>query len=250
MVRRAAIIAVLGGSFLLRLSSLTFAQSSSGFAGVWSLNRSLSDFPKELGFNIVEVPPPDGQAAPYSTVIVIVPDNDANRTSILHVGLVPPRASITTLPSSSGEPASTFMRSARRPAFTTATASTTLLARTANVPLVGLLLPVSSDDEPLRPGNEVGTSSQIRPIAVPLSVWPIDGTAVTRAVGPGTGASEGAADAARVADGVGGAAGPPQAMATEAMSSTTAVGTPSLPRIALDEGTAAARGCGTVIGAC
>jgi len=50
----------------LGLASLTFAQSSSGFAGVWSLNRSVSDFPKELGFNIVEVPPPDGQAAPSS----------------------------------------------------------------------------------------------------------------------------------------------------------------------------------------
>jgi len=181
---------------------------------------------------------------------VIVPDNDANRTSILHVGLVPPRASITTLPSSSGEPVSTFIRSASRPAFTTATASATLLSRTAKMPLVGLLLPVSSVDEPLRPGNEAGTSSQIRPIAVPLSVWPIDGTAVTRAVGPGTGVSEGAADAGRLADVEGGATGPPQALASDAVSSTMAVASASLPRCPLGEGTAAARRCGKVTGAC
>jgi len=37
--------------FWLAFAALTAAQSSSGFGGIWSLNRSLSEFPKELGFN-------------------------------------------------------------------------------------------------------------------------------------------------------------------------------------------------------
>ena len=48
----------------LASASFALAQSSSGFAGVWSLNRSLSEFPKELGFNIVSVPAPEGSPEP------------------------------------------------------------------------------------------------------------------------------------------------------------------------------------------
>ena len=46
----------------LVFASAAFAQSSSGFAGIWSLNRQLSEFPKELGFNIA-LEPADAQPA-------------------------------------------------------------------------------------------------------------------------------------------------------------------------------------------
>ena len=53
--------------FWLAFAALTAAQSSSaGFAGVWSLNRQLSQFPKELGFSADWFPTSDttGRAAP------------------------------------------------------------------------------------------------------------------------------------------------------------------------------------------
>jgi hypothetical protein len=51
----------------LALAAFAIAQSSSGFAGIWSLNRSLSEFPKELGFNVDWIQPDaDGQPAPES----------------------------------------------------------------------------------------------------------------------------------------------------------------------------------------
>ncbi len=51
--------------WLLAFAALTGQSSSSGFAGVWSINRQLSQFPKELGFNAdwFPQPEPDGQAA-------------------------------------------------------------------------------------------------------------------------------------------------------------------------------------------
>src|SRR5216684_6998576 len=41
------------------------AQSASPLAGVWTLNRSLSELPREIGFNPSWMPPPpgDGQSA-------------------------------------------------------------------------------------------------------------------------------------------------------------------------------------------
>ena len=40
------------------------AQSASPLAGVWTLNRSLSEFPKEIGFNVDwVVPDPNDPAA-------------------------------------------------------------------------------------------------------------------------------------------------------------------------------------------
>lgn len=35
------------------------AQTGPPFAGVWTLNRPLSEFPKEIGFNVVQMPPAD-----------------------------------------------------------------------------------------------------------------------------------------------------------------------------------------------
>src|SRR4051812_41826194 len=56
--------------FRLAFAAATAAQSSSGFAGIWSLNRSLSEFPKELGFNAGFIPPPDaGQRRPSTPVV-------------------------------------------------------------------------------------------------------------------------------------------------------------------------------------
>jgi hypothetical protein len=45
------------------------AQSASPIAGVWTLNRSLSEFPKEIGFTLHGLPPPDsdGAGAPASS---------------------------------------------------------------------------------------------------------------------------------------------------------------------------------------
>src|SRR4051794_5430228 len=53
--------------FWLLFTPLLLAQTASESNGVWSLNRSLSEFPKDLGFSIpVPSLEPDGQAAPAS----------------------------------------------------------------------------------------------------------------------------------------------------------------------------------------
>src|ERR1051325_1706042 len=46
---------------------LAAAQSISTFAGVWSLNRSQSEFPKELGFTIEGFTPPEPGAQPSAS---------------------------------------------------------------------------------------------------------------------------------------------------------------------------------------
>jgi hypothetical protein len=50
----------------LAIAALGLAQSSSGLGGIWSLNRSVSEFPKELGFNIDtgSVAEPTGSTTP------------------------------------------------------------------------------------------------------------------------------------------------------------------------------------------
>jgi hypothetical protein len=53
--------------FWLAFTALTAAQTSSGFAGIWTLNRSLSQFPKELGFNVDWIPPETADGQPAST---------------------------------------------------------------------------------------------------------------------------------------------------------------------------------------
>jgi len=116
------------------------------------------------------------------------------------------------------------------------------------MPLVGVLLLISSDDEPFRPGNEAGTLSQIRPIGVPLSVWAIEGAGVAaRAEPPGTGVSEGPTETGLDASMACVSTGPPQAVTNAAMESTTA-GT-SAGRYPMREGNAAARRCGEVTAA-
>jgi hypothetical protein len=43
------------------------AQNASPFAGVWSLNRSLSEFPREIGFNVDWMPPPTAESSGSSS---------------------------------------------------------------------------------------------------------------------------------------------------------------------------------------
>ena len=43
------------------------AQNASGFAGVWSLNRSLSEVPREIGFNVDWMPPPTAESSGSSS---------------------------------------------------------------------------------------------------------------------------------------------------------------------------------------
>jgi hypothetical protein len=53
MSRRLAFICAISVALGWSLPSRTHAQATSPFGGIWSLNRSLSEFPKEIGFDIV-----------------------------------------------------------------------------------------------------------------------------------------------------------------------------------------------------
>jgi hypothetical protein len=53
MVRRFAVMCVLSVALGWCVSSRTSAQATSPLGGIWSLNKSLSEFPKEIGFDVV-----------------------------------------------------------------------------------------------------------------------------------------------------------------------------------------------------
>ena len=53
MVRRFTVVCVVSVALGWCVSSRTSAQATSPLGGIWSLNKSLSEFPKEIGFDIV-----------------------------------------------------------------------------------------------------------------------------------------------------------------------------------------------------